>query len=236
MKNSLRLAGCLLAALLASCTARLPVPQACRPEQVQLTLARAPKEPKVRIFILADNLHTGIVTDIHWLEESGYRRPAGVKGDKWAAFSWGDEVAYRQKRWLNPWQVFHALCIPSSAVMEIIPFDWKVEKVCLHQRIYEGEVPRSAGPILAQFLNSCGEQGPDGRPMTVDKSSWGEGMLIKSPSNYTYYFPRICNVWTSQALVSCGFDFKTIKSLSADGIIRQAVLPKNGFKKIWGGS
>ena len=73
----------------------------------------------------------------------------------------------------------------------------------------------------------------DGRPLTIAPSSWGEGRLIRCPENYSYYFPRICNVWTAQALQSCGFSIKTSSSLSANGLIREATSEENGFRKIW---
>ena len=192
-------------------------------------------EEGVDVYLLSDNLHTGLVFDFAWLQENGYVKPAEIGNPKWVTMSWGEETAYVQKRWLNPFQVFRALCTPSPSVMEIIPIDWKVEDVCNHQRIYVAKAPRSSGRELAAFLNACGEKGTDGRPKTVAPSSWGEGRLIRCPDNYSYYFPRICNVWTAQALGKCGFTFNTATSLSASGLVRQATEEKNGFDKIWDG-
>jgi hypothetical protein len=226
----LRLVLFLPVALLASCAIHLPAPEVAR-QRVETT--RPAVADTVPVHLLADSLHTALVFDLKWLEDSGYVKPAEIGERKWVAMSWGDEVAYVQKRWLSPAQVFRALCTPSPSVMECIPIDWKIEKVCHHQRVFVAEVPRSAGVPLAAFLNACAEKNAAGAPITVGPSSWGDGRLIRCPENYSYYFPRICNVWTVQALQSCGFSINTGTALSANGLVRQATSPKNGFEKIW---
>jgi hypothetical protein len=217
-------------ALLASCTIHLPAPEAAR---YRVETTRPAAVETVPVYLLADKLHTALVFDLKWLEASGYRKPSELGNPKHVTMSWGDEVAYVQERWLSPGQVLRALFTPSPSVMECIPIDWKVEQVCHHQRVYIADVPRSAGPSLAAFLNACAVQKEDGRPLTIGPSSWGEGRLIRCPDNYSYYFPRICNVWTVQALQSCGFSINTSTALSANGLVRQATSEKNGFKKIW---
>lgn len=235
----IRLLLLLPALLLASCALHLPAPEAARARvstsggSPALSRAVAAREDTVEIHLLADNLHTALVFDLKWLEESGYVKPPEIGDHKYVAMSWGDEVAYVQQRWLSPIQVFRALCTPSPSVMEIIPFDWKVPEVCPNQRVFIADVPRSAGPALAAFLNACAAKKPDGTPVTIAPSSWGEGRLIRCPENYSYYFPRICNVWTAQALQSCGYTIHTPAALSAGGIVRQAMAEKNGFRKIW---
>jgi hypothetical protein len=219
--------------LLASCTMHLPAPETSR--RIETMTVPVAAEEGVDVYLLSDNLHTALVFDLAWLEESGYVKPKEIGKHQHVAMSWGEKTAYVQKRWLSPVQVFRALCTPSPSVMEIIPIDWKVEEVCLHQKIYIAKVPRSRGPELAAFLNGCADKEADGTPITIAPSSWGEGRLIKCPENYSYYFPRICNVWTTQALGSCGFDLNTTTALSARGLVRQATSEKNGFRKTWDG-
>ncbi len=228
----LRLALLPLVALFASCAMHLPAPETARRAETR-NVPVSSTEETVPVHLLADNLHTALAFDRAWLEECGYVSPAEIPASRYLTMSWGDEVAYVQKRWLSPWQVVRALCTPSASVMECIPFDWKVEQVCHHQRVYVAEVPRSVGVRLAAFLNACAVRGTDGRPVTIAPSSWGEGRLIRCPENYSYYFPRICNVWTAQALDSMGFDIRTGTALSAGGLIRQATSEGNGFRKIW---
>lgn len=183
------------------------------------------------VVLFADELHTGLIFELAWLEEHGYRVPPGLQRRRHVVFSWGDETAYVQKRWLNPAQVVHALFLPSTSVMEVISFDYHVPEVCPTQRLYQGFIRDSAGRAVADFLNSCTRMDGDGRPEVVADSTWGDGLMVRSP--HAYYFPRICNVWTVDALNAAGFRFHGLTGLSADGIIRQAERPENGFRKIW---
>lgn len=202
-----------------------------RVEVVRRSAVDEPEAATMPVVIFADKLHTGLILDLGWLERHGYVKPAGIGDHRYAAFSWGDETAYVQKRWLHPGQVVHALFLPSKAVMEIIPFDWNIPEVCPHQSLYQSFVPESAGAGLADFLNRSAVKEPDGRPQVAGPSSWGDGLLIDSP--HAYYFPRICNIWTVDALNSAGFRMTGITGLLADGVVRQASNPRNGFQKIW---
>jgi len=223
-------------ALLASCSMHLPEPVALSPRVETRTMAVAAEDQDgVEIYLLSDNLHTALVFDLAWLERHGYVKPAQIGNHRYVAMSWGEKTAYVQKRWLNPFQVVKALCTPSDSVMEIIPIDWKVEEVCHHQDVYLARAERSTGTRLAAFLNGCAVKGPDGLPETIAPSSWGEGRLIRCPDNYSYYFPRICNVWTAQALGNSGFTMSTTGAISASGVVRQATRDKNSFKKIHDG-
>jgi hypothetical protein len=226
-----------LAVLFSSCALHLPEPKAER-STVQVSSGIQPPVANARtvpVYLIADSLHTGLVFDQAWLEESGFVMPAHFGKHQWVTMSWGEETAYRQRHWLSPFQALRALGTPSASVMEIIPFDWYVEEVCNHQRVYVNEVPRSKGVALAAFLNGCAVKDDDGRPRVIDASSWGKGVIIRCPANYSYYFPRVCNVWTTQSLSKCGFTFNTSRALLANGVIRQAVSPKNGFRKVWDG-
>ncbi|BCX48870.1 urease-associated protein [Haloferula helveola] len=214
----------------ASCALKFPQDEV-EVRRVEVTRAATPEPATVPVVLFSDELHTGLILDLQWLQRHGYKVPRESVVRQWAAFSWGDQTAYVQERWLSPGQVIHALFMPSPSVMEIITFDWNIPEVCHHQRLYQTYVPDSAGVGLAAFLNSCAVRDGEGIPNTIAPSSWGSGRLIESP--HSYYFPRICNVWTVEALNSTGFEMAGVTGLSADGVIRQATKPKNGFAKIW---
>jgi len=218
----------LLVLAAASCALSFPESRRLRAEVARL----APEEPAVvPVVLFADELHTGLVLEREWLERHGWRRPEGVPAQRYVAFSWGDETAYVQERWMHPGQVAHALFMPSSSVMEVISFDWNVPEVCPTQRLYQGFARDSAGGSLVRFLNGCKVMREDGVPLEVAASTWGEGVMVRSP--HAYYFPRICNVWTVEALNAGGFEFGGAGGISANGVIRQAQDPRNGFRKIW---
>lgn len=226
---------------LASCI-RIPPPPANAARQLQVACtpgATAPavnataaaRDPDVRVWLTADTLHTAMVFPYAWLLESGFVPPAGFGNPTYVTLSWGERTAYVQKAWLNPWQVCRAFFSPSPSVMEIIPVNGYVVEVCRYQRIWRKLVPRERGPQLAAFLNHVSRTGPDGRPLAIGPSSWGQGFLLES--QFSYYLPRICNVWTAQAIEACGGDINPWFALTANGLVRQAERPCNGFENVW---
>ena len=223
----------------ASCI-RIPPPPASAIHPVQVaasppaTKSNAPaRDPDVMVWLLADNLHTAMVFPYDWLLESGFNAPAGLGHPSYVTLRWGERTAYVQKAWLNPWQVCRAFFTPSPSVMEIIPINWYVVDVCKHQRVWRKLVPRERGPQLAAFLNHVCRSGPDGRPIVIGPSSWGKGFLLEG--QFTYYLPRICNVWTAQTIEACGGEMNPWLALTANGLIRQAERPRNGFENVWRG-
>lgn len=218
---------------LPSCAVRMPSPSAAPPpvsqhsDRVDTTSAG-----HVAVYLIADSLHTSLAVPYDWLVESGYDSPQGLKFPqgpmRYVVMSWGDRVAYEQRRWLRPGEVFHALFLPSPSVTEIIPISWKVEDVCFQQRIYRKEIPRRKGRSLAAFLNASNRMSEQGKPRIIGASTWGDGFLLDC--HHSYYFPRICNVWTGQSLEACGLNISIKSAISANGLIRQA--QQQGFELI----
>ncbi|MFT4176063.1 MAG: DUF2459 domain-containing protein [Luteolibacter sp.] len=194
-----------------------------------------PKDPDVLIWLIADNLHTGLVFPYDWLLESGFIPPKNFGNPRFVTLSWGNRTAYVERGLDTIGEVLTALFTNSPAVMELIPVDYEVVDQCPHQRIYRKLVPREKGPELALFLNWCSAQDPEGRPIVCGTSSWGDGLLLES--RHTYYLPRICNIWTMQAMESIGDRMRYIPSTLADGVIYQATRQKgNPYEQIWFGT
>ncbi|RPJ34265.1 MAG: DUF2459 domain-containing protein [Verrucomicrobiaceae bacterium] len=147
--------------------------------------------------------------------------------------SWGNRDAYSAEGFDHPWKVFRVLFTPTRSVMELIPVNWDVAEVIPQQRIWRKLVPRDRGPALAAFLNACSETDESGRPVVVCESSWGKGVQLES--RHYYFIPRVCNVWTVQAIEELGGEFNAWFALTADGLLRQAEKPPNDFELIWPG-
>ncbi|MFY7818600.1 MAG: DUF2459 domain-containing protein [Akkermansiaceae bacterium] len=216
-----------------SCAVRFPSPPPSPKDRESHSNPSESISPgKVAVYLIADTLHTSLAVPYDWLLEHGYHPPQGLAfpqgPQRYVVMSWGDRVAYVQRRWLRPTEVFNALVLPSPSVTEIIPISWKVEEVCYQQRIYRKEIPRERGRTLAAFLNHSNRSSEDGSPRIIGHSSWGNGFLLDC--HYSYYFPRICNVWTAQSLETCGLSFSMKSAISANGVIRQAMA--QGFELI----
>ncbi len=188
--------------------------------------------PEVQVWLIADKLHTGMVFPYQWLLESGFIPPKDFPDCLYVTFSWGDRSAYVNQRWLTVPEVISAIFLPSRSVMECIPINWDVPEVSPNQQIWMKSIPRERGPYIASFLNHCTVSDEDGHPIIVAPSSWGNGVLLETP--HPYYFPRICNVWTGQALEATGSRINPIASIHRDLLVMAA--ESNGWAKVWDGS
>ncbi len=228
---------CVLLGSLNSCVVRMPTaPKTTRASvqqpAVNKTVVRQAARGNVSVYLIADSLHTSIAVPYDWLLERGYKAPEALVfpqgNSRYIVMSWGDRVAYLQKGWLRPWEIINALFLPSASVTEIIPISWNVQDVCYRQRIYRAEISAKKGRALASFLNHSNVMNSRGFPSIIAASTWGNGYLLDC--KYSYYFPRICNVWTGQTLEACGLSINMRSAIGANGLIRQA--EKQGFTLI----
>lgn len=237
MSNALR---CILVSTLAcalsACSVRLPVeshaiaPQAQR-QVVASTATDDTTASTVPVWLFANDYHTGMVFPYPWLVESGFIPPQGFPDSSYVAMSWGNTDAYSEHGVDGPGAWFEVLFTPTESVMEMIPVNYDITKVMPQQRIWIKQVPRERGPQLAHFLNQCCLPGADGRPSVVRPSSWGKGVQLAS--SHSYFIPRVCNVWSLQAVEALGGEVRLWSSLTADGLIRQIERPVNGYRQIW---
>ena len=229
--------GMVLTGLVCSCSLRLPVektPVGRKAADPQRNIQETPgAEPHVRMWLIADTYHTGIVVPWDWLVESGFVPPEGFGTPRYVVMSWGNRDAYSASGFDHPWKVFRVLFTPTRSVMELIPVDWNITEVLPDQRIWQALVPRDRGTSLAAFLNACSNTDGNGRPVVVCESSWGKGVQLES--RHSYFIPRVCNVWTVQALEALGGEYEPLFALTADGVAKQAQRPENGFEMIWPG-
>ncbi len=220
---------------LGSCGIRLPhTPAPTCQETVRKTRPGPDgKDPDVLVWLIADQLHTGMVFPYDWLIESGFIPPAGFGRPKYVSLSWGNRTAYVEKGLHSPAKFMRAMFTPSPSVMELIPINWYIVEVCPHQRVWRKLVPRERGTDLASFLNDCSRHDANGRPIVCGTSSWGGGVLLES--RHHYFLPRVCNVWTVQAIERLGGKMRPWEAITANGLIRQAEKPPNDFEQIWWG-
>lgn len=227
----------LLVAGLSSCGIRLPevpaVTYRAESHSPAFIPGKGKKEPEVLVWLIADELHTGMVFEYDWLLESGFIPPDGFGRPKYVTLSWGNRTAYVEKGLHSPGKFMRAMFTRSPSVMELIPANWNVVDVCPHQRVWRKSVVRGRGRDLAAFLNDCSDHTADGKPIVCGTSSWGGGVLLES--RHVYFLPRVCNVWTVQAIEALGGQMNPWLAVMANGLIRQAEKSPNDFEQIWWG-
>lgn len=229
-------AACLLA-LGPSCGLRIPVEKQTVSRSfstAESSAARPEQPPHVLVWLLSDSYHTGMVFPYSWLLESGFIPPDGFPNNsKYVALSWGNRDAYSEQGIDSTWKWIRVLFTPTPSVMELIPMNWEVAEMLPKQKIWRKLVERHHGPALADFLNSCTRKDENGRPVVVTHSSWGKGVQLECA--HSYFIPRVCNVWTGQAIESLGGDINPWQAITASSLIRQSEQPANGFEMIWPG-
>jgi hypothetical protein len=223
-------------ALLTSWGIRLPVDPPTQhhvPVKFTATPKKSPESPHVLVWLISDDHHTGLVFPYDWLLDSGFVPPADFGNPPCVAMSWGNTDAYSEQGLGSTLKLCEVIFTPTHSVMELIAINWSVAEVCPHQRIWRKLVARENGPQLAHFLNECSAKGPDSRPKVVRPASWGKGLQLQG--RHSYFIPRVCNVWTVQAIECLGGEINPWLALTADGLIRQAEKAPNDFEKIWPG-
>lgn len=221
-----------LACLASSCSLRLPVsdgplPDTGRPAPVAAT------DEHVLVWLTSDKWHTGMVFPYPWLLEGGFIPPAGFPEVPYVTMSWGNHDAYSPEGLKGPTKWAEVILTPTPSVMELIPIRWSIAEVCPHQRIWRKLVTRDRAAHVAHFLNQCSRMDASGRPVVVRPSSWGGGVQLES--RHKYFLPRVCNVWTAQAVEALGGEVNPFFSYTAEGLIRQVEAPPNNFELIWPG-
>ena len=141
--------------------------------------------------------------------------------------SWGNTDAYSENGISGPHKWAEVLLTPTDSVMELIPIHRNPVSVKPNQRLWKAEFPASRGPHLAHFLNQCQRIGEDGRPIVVRDSSWGDGLQVEGKFNY--FIPRVCNIWSAQAIESLGGKVSPLQATTARSLAKQLVKKENGF-------
>ena len=186
------------------------------------------------VWLIADKIHTGMVFPYDWLLESGFIPPAGFGNAQIRHPELGQPDGLHGKRPALAMEVFprplHAHAFGHGAH----PGELERRRSLSRTNGSGGNSSRAtAARISPRFLNDCSRTGPDGRPVVCGTSSWGDGVLLES--RHIYFIPRVCNVWTVQAIDTLGGDINPWLALTANGLIRQAEKPPNDFEQIWPG-
>ncbi|MGB0292556.1 MAG: DUF2459 domain-containing protein [Luteolibacter sp.] len=220
----MRLTAIVLSAFaLCSCSLRLPV----EPYTPRNT-PHSKNAESVEVWLHSDGYHTGLVFPYPWLVDAGYVSPEGLGKPRAVVVSWGNTNAYSDEGIGNLHQWFRVICTSTPAVMELIGINRPVTSVKPNQNLWKANFPASRGPYLAHFLNQCTKYGEDGKPIVVRASSWGKGLQVES--RHKYFIPRVCNIWSAQAIETLGGTIDAWRATTARGLTKQ--LNQNGFSLV----
>ncbi|MGA0899664.1 MAG: DUF2459 domain-containing protein [Luteolibacter sp.] len=201
--------------ILCSCNLRLPVDPL-----PQTTIQSADHYQFTEtVWLHSDGFHTGLIFPYRWLSDSGYIAPSELGSPKSVVVSWGNIDAYSEEGIGSVPNWFEVIFTPTESVIELIGINQPVPRVKPDQELWKAEFPRDRGPHLAHFLNQCCRLGEDGRPIVVRPSSWGKGVQVES--RFNYFVPRVCNIWSAQAIESISGPVNLWQATTANSLIRQ---------------
>lgn len=230
LQASAALLGCLS---LCACSLRLPIEpyrEAQQPAKATAPSSEAAAGQSIPVWLVADEYHSGMAFDYAWLVESGFVPPEDFPDCHRVMMSWGNTDAYSKQGISGIAKVMRVLFTPTPSVMEMIPFNRHVTKIAPNQRVLERHYHKSNGRSLAHFLNQCVSRDAMGRPIVVRPSTWGNGVQMQG--RYSYFIPRVCNIWSAQAVEALGGEINALRATSANGLIRQLKKPANGYIQI----
>lgn len=220
-----------LAALLcclSSCAIRMPVTPL--PDGAAAAKTPAVAHPDVEVWVHADKYHTGMVFPYDWLVQSGFVPPADFGPAKHIVISWGNTDAYSPTGIHSPGEWCTVLFTPTPSVLEVIPIHYPVPQIMPSQRLWKRSYPADRGPHLAHFLNQCIAHDDKGQPIVVRPSCWGNGVQLQGA--HTYYIPRVCNIWSAQAIEALGGHIKPWSATTANGLIKQIEAPPHNYVRV----
>ncbi len=175
-------------------------------------------EKKEVLQVVGGSLHSDLIVPTQWVVKHGLNVPESLHSYRYLVFGWGDYVAYTERWGLA--DVPQALMWPSSSIVQVVGFNEPPSQVFPHDKIGSVEVDESYGKRLVAFLNNSFKKDENGQAKTVRKAKWGHGYFIDSP--YSYYYPRMCNQWVSNALNAGGVSTaKPHFFQSSKGVLKQ---------------
>ena len=212
--------------ILCSCSIRIPV----EPYSTE-SAPKTQSAETVDIWLHSDGYHTGMVFPYPWLLDSGYIAPEGLGNPRAVVVSWGNTRAYSEEGIGSLHQWFRVICTSTPAVMELIGIERPLPSVKPNQDLWKASFPANRGRHLAHFMNQCTEFDENGKPIIVRPSSWGDGIQVQSRHNY--FIPRVCNIWSAQAIECLGGSINPWQATTARGLSKQ--LDENGFELVHDG-
>lgn len=170
----------------------------------------------VRIHIVANGWHAGIVLPAQALHE---RLPAlrqRFPGAAYYEIGWGDVGFYRAKS-ITAGLALEALITSRGSVMHVVAVPdasrflqgSDVASLCVDGQAYE----RMAEVIADSFARP-----PDGQPVDAGPGIYGDSQFYQA--NGSYHLLNTCNRWTASVLAAAGVDISPRLSLTAGSVLR----------------
>lgn len=173
-------------------------------------------EEAQEIFIVRDNLHTGLVLPANTIQSllpTVYQR---FPGSPYIEFGWGDKEYYQSEETTFGMTVI-ALFWPSDSVIRAVAVpqrpdihsaDWDVEVLCLDNKQYA---------LLIDFIAQSFSRGDEGQVLVSSTGLEVDTEFYAAEGDYTMW--NTCNTWTAKGLKSAQQDISSAFKMTAGSVM-----------------
>ncbi len=170
------------------------------------------------VWLLSNGFHAALAFRLAdaepWLRALVHDRAA-----RWVLVGWGEREFFMAKPPTVRMAV-RAVFLPNESALHVMPLRESPERALLHSDVVRFRFTAAEHRRLDAFL--AGEFAHDARGRAV----WlGRGFIATSSfyrGSGSFYFPKMCNLWTAQALRRAGVPLLLPGTLWAGGLVWQA--------------
>ncbi len=183
---------------------------------VLLTLRSAALgEGQEKVWLVGNGFHSGIA--IHTKDLPDGRKLSGDPRAEILLIGWGDAAFYRRQ--INPWTTLAALCWPTPSILHVVPVRGSVTARFPRSDVIEISLPRAQHLALCRALDEAFSRDARGRRVFVQRGYFPESRFYAGRESF--YFPKMCNLWTAQKLRHAGVPVFAPTAIFASGLARQ---------------
>lgn len=172
------------------------------------------EETRTPLLVFSHGHHTGLTLPTSAVKDQLPELATALPG-KWLEFGWGDEGFYRTER-VSLTLALRALAYPTRSVMHISTTNEPLHATYAYSPAKLYLLDDQQKKALLSFLEEEFEPQPDGRLLDLGPGRYGVSRFYRA--RRSFFYPRTCNSWTSQALRTTGLK---VHATTAPGLWRQ---------------
>lgn len=168
-----------------------------------------------RVWLVGNGFHSGIAICAKDLPDG--RNLSGDPRAEILLIGWGDAAFYRRQ--INPWTTLAALGWPTPSILHVVPVRGSVTARFPRSDVIALSLPRSRYLALCRALDDAFSRDARGRRVFVQRGYVPESRFYAGRESF--YFPKMCNLWTAQKLQRAGVPVFAPTAILASGLARQ---------------
>lgn len=169
------------------------------------------------VWVASNGFHSAFVLRVGDLSPE-LRQLLRDRHAQWAVVGWGDKQFFMAKP-PTIWMAVQAVCWPTPSALHVMPLRRPPEQALAHSDLVRLALPAPAMARLRAYLDSQFARSREGRHIPL-----GPGFARSSEfflGAESFYFPKMCNVWTARGLRHAGVRIASPLAITAGGLTWQ---------------